>query len=214
MHEHCVFCVSRAEKILVEEDFEPKSCKVIHNGVALPEIDTEESAHENRIVMIGRLERYKNQETAIRFLKRSQKYNLDLIGNGPDYQRLRNIVRDEGLGDRVVFHGEVSEKEKGQILSRCSALFTLSDHESFGLVILESIGMGKPVIASDIPSHREIYEEVGDGVNLVNQNNIDEIILKMQDIESHQGKVKNDNIEKFRWGKITEDYLREYRKIL
>tara|TARA_B100001250_G_scaffold413658_1_gene448520 strand:+ start:1041 stop:2105 length:1065 start_codon:yes stop_codon:yes gene_type:complete len=211
---HCVFCVSGAEKSLVEEDFKPKSCKVIHNGVAYPEKIIDGSKNENRIVMIGRLEKYKNQEVAIRFLKKNNEYKLDLVGDGPDFQRLRKIVRNEELGDRVVFHGRVSEKDKNRIISRCSALLTLSEHESFGLVILEALSMGKPVMASDIPSHREIFEEVGDGVILVDQNNIEEIILKMHDIESYQGNVENEKIEKFRWGRIAEDYLRAYNEIL
>ncbi len=210
----CVFCVSRAEEILVKEDFEPKDCKVIHNGVVFPNIDTDDEICEDRIVMIGRLERYKNQENAIKFLKRNQNYKLDLVGDGPDFQRLRKIVGEEDLEERVVFHGRVSEKDRDLIISRAKALFTLSEHESFGLVILESLSMGKPVIASDIPSHREIFEEVGDGVILVDQNNIEEITLKMQDIEAYRGRVRNENVEKFRWKRIAEEYLSVYKKMV
>ena len=210
----CVFCVSKAEESLVKEDFLPVRCEVIHNGVSAQRFNDNERNNEDRIVMIGRLERYKNQELGIEFIKVNPQYKLEIIGDGPDFGRLRKIVESEGIGDRVSFHRGISEGDKNRILAKCSVLFSLSNHESFGLVILEAVSRGIPVIASDIPSHREIYDALKCGVNLVDQNDLEKISLAVKNIDLWKGDLENKNIEKFHWGEITVRYLEAYESLM
>ena len=210
----CVFCVSKAEETLVKEDFSPKRTEVIHNGVITPLLGTIEENNEYRIVMLGRLEKYKNQEIGIEFVQGNPKYQLDIIGDGPDYARLRRLVESEGLTERVRFHRGISEQEKAQILARSSVLFSLSNHESFGLVILEAISMGIPTVASDLPSHREISHELEYGVYLVNQYDQNDISSAVKEIDIQKGGYGNKNIERFHWSNITDRYLNTYESLI
>ena len=180
----CVFCVSKAEKELVIHDFSPKKCEVLHNGVSIEEVDSSIGKRQESLVMIGRLERYKNHHIAIESLTKIPTICLDIIGDGPEYSRLEKMVISNGLETRVKFHRGVTEKKKMKILTRSSALLTLSDHESFGLVILEAASVGTSVIASKIPSHEEISAKLETGVTLVNTNSIEEITQAISDYQS------------------------------
>ena len=101
-----------------------------------------------------------------------------------------------------------------EILTRSSALLTLSDHESFGLVILEAASVGTSVIASKIPSHEEISAKLETGVTLVNTNSIEEITQAIRESLDRRDSEINENIEKFHWRKIADEYLALYGEII
>lgn len=78
-----------------------------------------------------------------------------LAGEGPLRKKLEAKVNEMNLGDVIRFDGYISDKEK--IYADCDVLLFLSDHESFGNVVVESILANTPVIASSIPSMKEIF---------------------------------------------------------
>jgi glycosyltransferase involved in cell wall biosynthesis len=61
-------------------------------------------------------------------------------------------------GANIVFHNGVTEAEYEALLTRTTALISLSRAEGYGLPLVEAMSHGTPVIASDIP----IFREVGD----------------------------------------------------
>jgi glycosyltransferase involved in cell wall biosynthesis len=87
---------------------------------------------------------------------------LALIGRGPEEARLRALASELGLGARVVFPGEVEEA------ARCLAAFDLyaapSRKEGLPLGVLEAMALGLPVVASDIPAHREVLGPISEGL--------------------------------------------------
>jgi N-acetyl-alpha-D-glucosaminyl L-malate synthase BshA len=85
---------------------------------------------------------------------------LVLVGEGPELPRVRGQVDDAGLTDRVVFLGQVEDLEA---ILPCADVFLLpSRHESFGLVALEAMSCGVPVIATRRGGTGEFIE---DGIN-------------------------------------------------
>jgi N-acetyl-alpha-D-glucosaminyl L-malate synthase BshA len=87
---------------------------------------------------------------------------LVLVGEGPELPRVRGLVEENGLADRVDFLGQVEDLEA---LLPCADLVLLpSLHESFGLVALEAMSCGVPVIATTRGGTREFIE---DGVNSI-----------------------------------------------
>ena len=72
--------------------------------------------------------------------------------------------------------------------------------------------MGLRVVASDIPSHREIAESL-DGLELVNAKNSEEVEDSINSAASSDS-IAYRGIEKFEWSRVSERYLEEYRKIL
>ncbi|MFW0772856.1 glycosyltransferase family 4 protein [Paenarthrobacter nitroguajacolicus] len=82
--------------------------------------------------------------------------NLLIAGNGPDEERLRTGIQDGGLSERVQMLGWLSGERKFQALSDARLLVVPSRHETFGLVAIDALAAGTPVIAFDIPCLKEI----------------------------------------------------------
>ncbi len=103
-------------------------------------------------LMIGRMasgERYKGHEEMIRVWPRLASLRPDLplmiIGNGDDRPRLEHLARE--LGADVRFLGAVDDAARDACLAACRAFCLPSRGEGFGLVYLEAMRQGKPVLA-------------------------------------------------------------------
>lgn len=106
------------------------------------------------IVSIGRLVEHKNFDTAIQALgilrKKGFEYRLQVIGEGPDYQRLIQLVKDQGLSNFVTISNDISEDTDLDAIRRRSMLFLApSDREGFGIAVAEALACGVPVVTSN-----------------------------------------------------------------
>ncbi|KGA99116.1 N-acetyl-alpha-D-glucosaminyl L-malate synthase [Alkalihalobacillus alcalophilus ATCC 27647 = CGMCC 1.3604] len=81
---------------------------------------------------------------------------LLLIGNGPDLPIVRDLVKEYQLEDRVLILG--NQKHIAELLSMSDLLFLLSEKESFGLVALEAMSCGVPVIGTKVGGIPEVVE--------------------------------------------------------
>jgi N-acetyl-alpha-D-glucosaminyl L-malate synthase BshA len=81
---------------------------------------------------------------------------LILVGDGPDAGMARQLARDLGVADSITFTGVVDGV--AQILQEANLLLLPSQMESFGLVALEAMASGVPVIASDVGGLPEVVE--------------------------------------------------------
>ena len=105
-----------------------------------------------RFVMIGRLERQKRIEDAVRafatVVAREPGATLDIYGEGSRRQEVQNLLRTMGLEQAVRLRGyDVAAKEQ---LHTATALLLTSRFEGYPLVVLEALARGCPVIAYDI----------------------------------------------------------------
>lgn len=97
------------------------------------------------------------------------KYSLDIISPESPYRSgLERFCHAAGLGPRVNFLSGVDEQRLVYMYQRARALIYPSWDEGFGLPLVEAMSTGTPVVASDIPVHREvcgdaaIYVRLGD----------------------------------------------------
>jgi N-acetyl-alpha-D-glucosaminyl L-malate synthase BshA len=81
---------------------------------------------------------------------------LILVGDGPDAGLARQLARDLGVEDSVTFTGVVDGV--AQLLQEANLLLLPSQTESFGLVALEAMASGVPVIASNVGGLPEVVE--------------------------------------------------------
>ena len=81
---------------------------------------------------------------------------LVLVGDGPEYGRTRELVDKLGLADMVRYVGVVGDV--APILKAADVLLLPSETESFGLVALEAMASGVPVVASDVGGLPEVVE--------------------------------------------------------
>ena len=114
------------------------------------------------IMTLGRLsdhERYKGFDEVIEVLPEVMREVPEIIyliaGDGPDRNRLEGKARNLGLEDHVIFTGFVDEKEKAEYYRLADAYAMPSRGEGFGIVFLEAMACGVPVVASKVDGSRE-----------------------------------------------------------
>jgi len=131
----------------------PIAC--IPNGIELPQLENGRQwrpGGEFRLLFIGRLDPIKGIENLLRALKTPMAENarLSICGSGAkDYEdKLRQLVATLALGARVRFLGHVDRPEKSRVFFESDACILPSFSENFGMVVLEALAHGIPVIAS------------------------------------------------------------------
>ena len=120
------------------------------------------------VLFVGNLIKRKNVGALLEAKKIAKSdYYLVIVGDGPLSKKLRKKVEDENISD-VIFTGSRTDVEN--IIPNCDFLVLPSFSESFGLVLIEALACGKPVIGSDVGGISEI---INDDVGLlVNPNDI------------------------------------------
>lgn len=104
-------------------------------------ISTQKTSPSNDYyIIISRLQAWKKIDIAIRACERN-KIKLKIIGEGPDLKRLKSYANEY-----TQFLGRVSDDYKKHILENCLALI-MPQKEDFGIIALEAMALGKPVIA-------------------------------------------------------------------
>jgi glycosyltransferase involved in cell wall biosynthesis len=120
-----------------------------------------------RFGQLGRLALQKGGEFSIsamaQLLKSGHQAELHFFGDGPDRSRLEELSKSLGLSAAVYFHGRYSWRDLDRVATQIDVALMPSIYEGFGLVVLEMMSRGRPVISSDVGSSREILEKLGGG---------------------------------------------------
>jgi len=105
------------------------------------------------VIAIGRFVSFKGFEFLIRAMQKVPG-NLLLVGEGPLRGHLEGVARECGISGRVFFAGEIDNSEIVNYLSAAAVLSmpSISRAESFGIVQLEAMAVGIPVVNTSIDS--------------------------------------------------------------
>ena len=130
------------------------------------------------VLFVGNLIKRKNVESLLEAKKiANSDYYLVIVGDGPLFKKLRKKVEEENIHD-VVFTGSRNDVE--DIIPSCDVLVLPSFSESFGLVLIEALACGKPVIGSNVGGITEIItDDVGLLVNPTKVSSIARAIDQM-----------------------------------
>jgi glycosyltransferase involved in cell wall biosynthesis len=103
---------------------------------------------------VGRMVPYKGFDVLLKGIAAVQEAFLFLVGQGPLRYGLQQQATRLGILNRVVFAGEISQEDLGLYYHACDCfvLPSLGASEAFGLVQLEAMACGKPVINTDLPT--------------------------------------------------------------
>src|SRR6476659_4141862 len=107
-----------------------------------------------RAIFIGRLVAYKGLDILLRALERVPELRLDVVGSGPEGPRLRTLAQALAISDRVRWYGEYPEEDLPRRMADADFLVlpSVTVEEMFGLVVLEAMAAGRPVITTAVPS--------------------------------------------------------------
>lgn len=119
------------------------------------------------LLFVGRLERRKGLEPLIRaftLLKtRRPDLRLYVVGDGPERDRCQQLLPAR-LRTDVVFLGRVGADELPRFFASCDLYVSPAlGGESFGIVLLEAMAAGRPLVASDLPGYRSVARDGAQG---------------------------------------------------
>jgi len=186
----------RVDKIIANSNFVAKRIKKYYRKNSLviyPPVNTENfyisKKRENYFLMVGRLIAYKRFDIAIQAFN-NLGLKLKIIGRGPELKRLKRMAKSN-----IEFVGRVPDEKLADYYAKCQA-FIFPQEEDFGIVAIEAMASGRPIIAyrgGDIPEH---MEEGKMGVFFENQTADD----------------LTEAVNKFREMNFNSEYIREKAK--
>lgn len=133
--------------------------RILENGADLPSYDAREALTKEpeRIVVLGRLVAHKRVDLALEAVARLGRTDVrvDVIGQGPERDRLVARAAELGLAEQVRFHGFLPGPAKDALLARASVHVCASDAEGWGQAVIDAAGSGVPTVARDVPGLRD-----------------------------------------------------------
>ncbi len=167
------------------------------------------------IISVGRLAEEKNWVTLLNAIAIAQKsqpnIRLVLLGEGPQADALKQLTGELGITDRVTFTGNVPFTEIPNYLKAADLFTFASITETQGIVTLEAMAAGLPVVAVDGPGTKDILEDGKQG--FLTQNDPQDLangILKLIENPSLMSKFKSAALRASR----AYDNMRLARKML
>lgn len=187
-------------------------------------VPAEISRETNTLVFVGRLVEKKGLDTLLRALPEvvavRPGVNLLVVGDGPLRRSCENLARGLGVDDKVVFLGSVENSRLPDIFRR-SSLAVLpfrsasdGDEEGLGLVTIEAMGCGLPVVVGDVPAVRDVVQHGRNGW-LVESTNPGELSKAIERLLSDQTLAKRLATQarqyvlaRFDWSVVANNYAR------
>ena len=176
------------------------------------------------ILFVGRIDPLKGLENMIRAMPRldSTLSPILVIVGGDDYSReefrsLQTVSAELGISEKVVFMGTVSQDKLPNLYSAADVCVIPSYYESFGLVALESLACGTPVVATDVGDMTNILTDRISGT-VIGNNTPDSLALTISEYlyhkeESNERSFRRASVMKYSWSNIADRMVREYERL-
>jgi phosphatidyl-myo-inositol alpha-mannosyltransferase len=219
---HGRIAVSAAARHFIDRYF-PGDYKVIPNGVDLERFQravplTRWQDGTRNILFVGRFEPRKGVLDLLKGYRILRKTGCDcrllLVGAGPQEREARRYVATRRLVG-VEFLGRVSDDEKAQLFRTCDVYVSpATGRESFGIVLLEAMASGAPIVASDIHGYKGVVRRGREGL-LVQPRDQKEIagaiatLLRDRELAETMSAAGVRRAEEFSWPRVTakvDDY--------
>jgi glycosyltransferase involved in cell wall biosynthesis len=229
-----VFCVSEAvRRVYIDQTGCPEAkCRVMPNGIelepfrrsreraeVLSELDI--SPARQVVGVVGRLVPEKNMrlfvDTAARVRREREGVSFLVVGEGPEESALRDQARALGLSRSLVFTGLRSDIP--DLVSALDCFVLPSVAEPFGIVLLESMAGGVPLVATDAGGVRDVVQDGKQGI-LVASGHADALaeavlrILGDPALARRLGAGGLERAEEFRMERVSKRLGLAYRELL
>jgi Glycosyltransferase len=141
----------------------PFPTEIIHNPLTLTP-DTVTTGTSKKFLAIGR---FSHQQKGIDlliqafhlFAEKDKEWTLDIVGEGEEETLYRKMIEEYGLQERITIHPFTNHIQS--YYSNAQVYVLSSRWEGFGLVLVEAMAHGLPVVSSDLPTSQEIMGDFG-----------------------------------------------------
>ena len=178
-----------------------------------------------RVTIVARQEKNKGTDLIIDAINKLKiegvKVYFDVIGDGNALDDLREIAKNNGLVDQIVFHGKLNHQDLLKVLNQAHVFIFPTKSEGFPKVIIEAMSQGLAIITTPVSVLEYLINKSNTGY-LMNERSSDEIvrILKiiLQDKDQfHQMSINSLNFSRNytleKWQKTIKSYMEDSWKI-
>ncbi|MFQ5611644.1 MAG: glycosyltransferase family 4 protein [Anaerolineae bacterium] len=125
---------------------------------------------EDIIFSVGRIVHEKGLHillnSAPQILEKHPSAKFVIAGTGPALDWLRHLAWETGIGDKVLFPGFISDEDRNRLFKLASCAVFPSLYEPFGIVALEAMAAGCPVVISKVGGLAEVVEDGKTGITI------------------------------------------------
>lgn len=132
---------------------------------------------------------------------------LNIGGDGSTKNSLEELAKEINIDEQVNFLGALSREQVSEEMRKCDAFALPSEHETFGVVYIEALACGKPVIGANNGGAEDIIEEYN-GI-IANKNDVDSIKDALIEIKENYNIYNKNLIRKKVVDKYSEEVLVE-----
>jgi len=229
IHADRVIVVSEPLRKALEEGLkrELPNIQVIHNGVSLNKVfqgQIKKKAGAKVILTLGYLIERKGHKQALeavaRLLARHPHLEYKIAGRGPLRNSLEELSKELSLESVVEFLGFVPNDDLPRLLASCDVFLLPSWDEAFGVVYLEAMANGKPVIGCQGEGIEDFVEHGKTGL-LVKPRDVDSLVEALDFLLSHPEEARGMGerarmtvLANYTWEKNAEKTVAVYREVL
>ena len=192
--------------------------------------------NEKMILFVGRIEPLKGVDTLIKAISQLQQadilsrcpHYLFIIGGDPnldrdkmneEMQRLQDLRIELGVGDLVIFLGKRDQDSLQYYYSAAEMLVMPSHYESFGMVALEAMACGTPVIATQVGGLQHLVQDQETGFTIPNNNPdaLEEkitVLICKPELREKMSQKSTSYARSFSWNTITKKLIKIFKKTI
>ncbi len=186
----------------------------VYNGIDINEYEYIENPRGDYLLWVGRITPKKGPLEAIEIAeKKEMKLVMVAVIDPVEQKYYEEVIKPRIDGDKVEFVGELQGSSLSSLYGNAyCTLVPISWHEPFGLVMVEAMACGTPVVAYDIGSAREVIEDGKTGFVVQDQLEMVEALQNIVNIKRIDCRKRVE--EKFTSEKMVDGYEAVYKKVL
>jgi len=197
--------------------------KVIPEGVDLEKFNrnidasdiNEKLGNERKILFVGNLHPNKGVHFLIKSFalvkSRINDVKLVIVGDGTLKYYLINLTKRLNLEKDVIFTGFVSDEELPKYYASCDIFASASVLEGFGLIFLEAMALGKPIVAFNLASIPEVVGNAGILIDEINHEKFANAIIELlrnDELYKEKSQIAFNRAKLFSWEKVAEQFIK------
>ena len=216
--------VSHAAATKIKQLIGNISLQVIYNGVDTdfynPGLISNFKKGSPQLLFVSGLRKYKNTKILIstmsKLIEKLPNSHLQIIGDGNEYETLKNFVRNKGLEKNVELIGKITDNEQLRLhYASCDVYISASSLEACPVSPFEAMSCGKPLVLYGIDPHKEIIESSHAGL-VFDSLNEDEICEKIQEVFKNKinfGKEGRNFVINHSWINVSKLFINLYENL-
>jgi glycosyltransferase involved in cell wall biosynthesis len=172
-----------------------KKITVIYNAACVPALPSDCNGlppfSGTTLMAICRLVPWKGVDELILLVARLTNTRLVIVGDGPLRHALERQAHEIGVGDRVMFVGQISRRDITRYLAQSDVFVLNSTYEGLPHVVLEAMAAGVPVVATDVGGTGEVVQHLRTGILVPpgDLNALKEWVVRLSDDRAFAGRL-------------------------